>query len=604
MGLAVVKIEEYGLIGNTLSAALISRDGSLDWLCLPHFDDGACFAALLGQPGNGHWKIAPDTGFSTTRCYRKQSAILETTFECADGAVTIIDFMPVPGRGENRVDVVRMVRCDRGRVAMRSRLVLRFDYGQTIPWVQKEIGGVCAVAGPDAIHFTADVPLEGRDMSTCADFTLACGESCNFRLTWFPSHYPLPDVIDATEALARTAAWWQRWAGRAKDYAQWNEAVMRSLITLKALTFSPTGAIVAAPTTSLPEQLGGTRNWDYRYCWIRDSTLTLYALIISGFTDEARDWRRWLLRAAAGEPSKLQIMYGVHGERRLPELTLPWLSGYESSRPVRIGNDAHSQVQLDVYGELLDTLHVARKFKLETYEEAWSLQKALLEYVEETWENPDNGIWEIRGASQHFTYSKIMAWVAVDRAVKAVEHFGLDGPLEKWKSLRERIHQDVCAHGFSRSKGCFTQVYGSSNLDASLLLMAQLGFIAPDDHRFVATVEAIERELLLDGLVRRYIPDQTDDGMPGGEGVFLACSFWLVDAYSLIGRHEDAVALFERLLGLRNDVGLLAEEYDPTTKRQLGNFPQAFSHIGLINSAYNLVSRKPPAKDRADGANS
>ena len=597
----MLRIEDYGFISNTVTGALVGRDGSIDWLCLPAFDSGACFAALLGNPENGHWKIAPvASDFASTRAYRPQTAILDTTFENAAGAITITDFMPL-AEDSSRVDLVRIVRCTRGSVAMQSKFALRFDYGEIVPWVQKSEVGIVAISGPDGVVLQTDVPLYGRDMATYADFTLNAGETASFCLRWFASNLETPKVLPIEKALEETEKQWRAWAARAKASAPWDEAVMRSLITLKAMTFSPTGAIVAAPTTSLPEQIGGVRNWDYRYCWIRDSTLTLYAMLSSGYHEEAKAWRQWLLRTAAGEPSKLQIMYGLRGERRLTEMELPWLTGYENSRPVRLGNGAHSQVQLDVYGELMDTLHVARKFDLEHYEESWQLQIAFIAFVEKSWRQPDSGIWEVRGPPQQFTYSKIMAWVAFDRAIKAVEMFNLKGPVDEWRQMASSIHADVCANGFNAAKGCFVQAYHGEALDASLLLMAQLGFVPPDDPRFIATVAAVERELLVDGFVLRYRPEHTNDGLTGGEGAFLACSFWLVDAYVMINRYDDAVALFTRLLALRNDLGLLAEEYDPVNKRQLGNFPQAFSHIALINSAHNLASYDPPAMDRADG---
>lgn len=598
-----MRIEDYGLIGNTMSAALVSTTGSIDWLCLPNFDGGACFAALLGTVDNGHWKIAPTSTTCTAhRHYRPGTAILETVFESPQFSVTCIDFMPLPDSEGSRVDVVRMVRCDRGTVDMDFCLVVRFDYGHIVPWVQKCPGGVVAIAGPDALRVQSDAPLHGKDLTTRAEFTLETGQCRAFCLSWFSSHLPAPPPIDAHQALRDTEAWWQRWSAQAHEVAVWKEPVLRSLITLKAMTYGPTGAIVAAPTTSLPEKIGGSRNWDYRYCWIRDSTLTLYAFLISGFVEEAKQWRRWLLRAAAGEPSKLQIMYGLRGERRLTEMSLPWLAGYEDSKPVQIGNRAHRQLQLDVYGELMDTLHVARKFKLEALEEAWMLQRALIDYVAEMWEQPDYGIWEIRGPARHFTHSKVMSWVAIDRAVKSAENFGLSGPLESWRRLRARMHASICEHGYSPRKGCFTQIYGGEQVDASLLLLGQLGFVAADDPRFLGTVAAIERELMVDGLVLRYRTEQTDDGLEPGKCAFLACSFWLVDAYTLIGRHDDALRLFDHLLSLRNDLGLLAEEYDPVAQRQLGNFPQAFSHIALVNTAHNLMrSRHAPARDRKQG---
>jgi GH15 family glucan-1,4-alpha-glucosidase len=594
------RIEDYGLIGNTITAALVSKDGSIDWLCLPFFDSGACFAALLGTEENGYWRVAPAGDYKVSRAYREQTAILETSFETAEGSVTVIDFMP-KRETIGRVDLIRIVRGVKGRVDMKSTLAFRFDYGEIVPWVRKIDGGILAISGPDAVRVTADVELHGENMATVSEFSVAAGETKHFCLTWYPSHFEAPASIDPEDFLHKTEDGWRAWLAKGKSLDAWNEAVQRSLITLKAMTFTPTGAIVAAPTTSLPERIGGERNWDYRYCWIRDSTLTLYAMLSAGYKDEAAAWREWLLRAAAGEPSKLQIMYGIRGERRLTELEIPWLPGYENSKPVRIGNGAHDQVQLDVYGELMDTLHVARKFELDTDGTAWQMQKAFIDYVEGAWRKPDAGIWEIRGEPQHFTYSKVMAWVALDRAIKGVEMFGRDGPVEQWRQTAAAIHADVCANAYNATKGCFVQAYGSDNLDASLLLIGQLGFVAADDPRFVATVEAVERELVQEGFVLRYRTGHTDDGLSGEEGAFLACSFWLVDAYVLIGRYDDAVALFERLLALRNDLGLLSEEYDAKTKRQLGNFPQAFSHIGLINSAHNLASHHPPAMDRADG---
>jgi GH15 family glucan-1,4-alpha-glucosidase len=595
-----MRIEDYGLIGNTITSALVGRDGSIDWLCLPRFDGGACFAALLGNPRNGSWKIAPAKGsFSVQRAYREDTAILETTFECAGGVFTLIDFMPPPETQQDRVDVIRVVRCDRGRVNVHSCLAMRFDYGRVIPWVQKCDAGIVAIAGPDAIQFQSEVRLRGEDMTTQAEFKLRAGESRAFCLSWFPSHLPAPRPVNAQRLLRATERWWRDWISHAEEVDTWSDAVIRSLITLKAATFSPTGAILAAPTTSLPEQIGGERNWDYRYCWIRDSTLTLYALLVSGFRDEARDWRRWLVRAAAGEPSKLQIMYGLRGERRLTEWSVPWLEGYEGSKPVRIGNAAHIQSQLDVYGELMDTLHVARRHRLEPYEQAWQLQRQLVGFVEHAWQQPDNGIWEVRSPPKHFTYSKVMAWVAIDRAVQSVEQFHLEGPVQHWRRLRKKIHEEICTHGFSKHKQCFIGAYGFEEVEAALLLIGQCGFIAPDDVRFVNTVATIERELKADGLVRRYRTERVDDGVAGGDAAFLACSFWLVDALILIGRHDEALELFKHLLDLRNDLGLLAEEYDPRARRQLGNFPQSFSHIALINSAHNLVSHRVPAKDRA-----
>jgi GH15 family glucan-1,4-alpha-glucosidase len=597
-------IEDYGFIGNTISGALVARDGSIDWLCLPRFDGDACFAALLGDAGNGRWQIAPvGTVRRVSRRYRANTAILETTFETDEGTVTLIDFMPFTD-DEHYIDVVRLVRGEKGRVRMRMQLTLRLDYGRIIPWVRRHDYGISAVAGPDALQLRTPVELSGEDMHTVAEFGVSAGDTIPFTLAYHPSHWPARPEGDHVARLAETAQRWREWVGRCEfpdaENHPWYEAVTRSLITLKALTFAPTGGIVAAPTTSLPEHLGGERNWDYRFCWIRDATLTLYALLTSGYREEAHAWREWLLRAVAGDPKQLQIMYGLAGERRLTELTLPWLPGYEDSRPVRIGNGAYDQRQLDVPGELMDTLHVARKFQLTPSEHAWRLQKTILRQLEEDWNKPDEGIWEVRGGKRNFTHSRLMCWVAFDRGIKAVEDFGLDGPVERWREVRERIHADICRNGWSEGKQSFVQYYGGSALDASLLLMAEVGFLPAQDPRFISTVAAIERELLVDGLVLRYRPEQTPDGLSGDEGAFLACSFWLADAYVMLGRRDEAVALFEKLLGLRNDLGLLAEEYHPRSSRQLGNFPQAFSHIALINTANNLISAYGPAEHRAD----
>ncbi|KON80480.1 glycoside hydrolase family 15 protein [Azoarcus sp. PA01] len=596
-------IEDYGFIGNTFTGALVARDGSIDWLCLPRFDSDACFAAVLGDEDNGSWQIAPAAPVrKVTRRYRPNTAILETTFETDEGRVTLIDFMPFTD-DEHYIDLVRLVRGDEGQVRMRLRLTLRFDYGRTIPWVRRHDYGISAVAGPSALQLRTPVALSGEDMHTVAEFSVCAGATIPFTLAYHPSHWAPRSAPDDAR-LEETARRWREWTGRCaypdrKD-SPWYEAVTRSLITLKALTFTPTGGTVAALTTSLPEQLGGVRNWDYRFCWIRDATLTLYALLTSGYRDEALAWREWLLRAVAGDPKQLQIMYGLAGERRLTELELPWLPGYEESLPVRVGNRAYAQRQLDVPGELMDTAHVARKFQLAPSEHAWRLQKTILRQLEEDWDQPDEGIWEVRGGKRHFTHSRLMCWVAFDRGVKAVEGFGLEGPIGRWRAIREQIHDDICRHGWNEAKRSFVQYYGGGALDASLLLMAQVGFLPAADPRFASTVEAIERELRVDGLVLRYRPEETPDGLEGDEGAFLACSFWLVDAYLMLGRRDDALALFEQLLALRNDLGLLAEEYHPRTKRQLGNFPQAFSHIALINSAHNLVSADGPAENRAD----
>lgn len=595
-------IEDYGFIGNMLSSALVARDGSIDWLCLPRFDSDACFAALLGDESNGYWRIAPAGDYRVSRCYRDSTAILETTFETDDGAVTLIDFMPLGG-DEDHVDVMRLVRGDRGQVAMRMEFVLRFGYGTAIPWVRRRDFGLSAVAGPDGVELHTDVPLKNENMQTTAEFTVGAGATVPFTLCYHPSHRSRERSIDPLARLAETEAWWRDWAGRCRfnggpDHP-WHAAVVRSLVTLKGLTYEPSGGIVAAATTSLPEQLGGGRNWDYRYCWIRDATVTLYALLTSGYREEARDWRRWMLRASAGHPQQLQIMYGLAGERRLTEQTLDWLPGYEGSRPVRIGNAAYAQLQLDVYGEILDALHVARTFQLDASHDGWAFQKVLLSDLATKWMRPDEGIWEVRGGARHFTHSRLMAWVAYDRGIRAVEGFGLSGPVGEWRKMRDTIRDDILANGWNEKRRSFVQSYGSNALDASLLLMPLVGFLPPDDPRVVSTVDAIGRELTRDGLVLRYRTEEADDGLSGKEGTFLVCSFWMADALSMIGRRDQARDLFERLLSMRNDLGLLAEEYDPLAKRQLGNFPQAFSHVGIVNSANNLTSHGGPAEQRA-----
>jgi GH15 family glucan-1,4-alpha-glucosidase len=600
-------IESYGLIGNMVTSALVGADGSIDWLCVPHFDSGACFAALLGDADNGHWQIAPAGQVtSTSRRYLDDTMILETRFETAEGAVSVTDFMPLTDN-EDYVSLVRLVRGETGRVAMRSELTLRFDYGHVVPWVRRQNYGIRAIAGPDSIQLRTPVPLVGKGFSTCGDFTVAAGETVPFLLSYGPSHRPDPEDADCQKLLGETVAWWRAWSARCSYQGPWRDAVMRSLITLKSLSFQPTGGIVAAPTTSLPECLGGVRNWDYRHCWIRDATLTLLALLNAGYRDEARAWREWLLRAVAGTPTDMQIMYGLDGKRRLVELELGWLPGYENSRPVRIGNAAYRQFQLDIFGELMDVLHVGRKHALDAYdkhaldayEESWNLQCVLIDHLAKVWREPDEGLWEVRGPRRHFTHSKMMAWVAADRAVKAMEKFALKGPLDRYRQLRSDIHDDVCRHGFDEEKNSFVHYYGAKTLDAALLLMPETGFLPPDDPRVLGTIAAIERELTVDGLLLRYDTGEPIDGLPAGEGGFLACSFWLADAMAMTGRLDEARSLFERLLGLRNDLGLLAEEYDPHLKRQLGNFPQAFSHIALVNTAINLTSRHGPAEQRA-----
>lgn len=592
------RIEDYALIGDCETTALVGRDGSIDWLCWPSFDSGACFAALLGGCENGRWLIgAADPGARVTRRYRDRTLILETDIETADGAATIVDFMPPRGAAS---DVVRLVSARRGTIAIRVELIIRFDYGSQLPWVtRQDDGALRAIAGPDMVVLRSPARLEARGRTHTGVFTLHAGETLPFVLTYGPSHLPLPPPIDAQAALADTQAFWRAWSSRAAPAGEWSEAVDRSLITLKALTYRPTGGIVAAPTTSLPEQLGGARNWDYRYCWLRDATFTLLALMNGGHYEEARAWRGWLLRAVAGDPAEVQIMYGIMGQRRLTEWEVPWLSGYEASVPVRIGNAAEGQLQLDVYGEIMDALYQGRHGRLAVAEAAWALQRALLEHLAKIWQQPDEGIWEVRGGRRRFTYSRVMAWVAFDRAVKSVETLGMDGPVDHWRALRKSIHDEVCAQAFDTGIGAFTQSYGSQDLDASVLLMPLVGFLPPSDARVRSTVEAIERRLMVDGLVRRYDTASGQDGLPGREGVFLACSFWLADNYVLLGRREDARRLFERLLSLRNDVGLLSEEYDPHARRLVGNFPQAFSHITLINTAHNLMRAGKPAEQRS-----
>jgi GH15 family glucan-1,4-alpha-glucosidase len=591
------RIEDYALIGDCQTAALVCRDGSIDWLCLPRFDSGACFAALLGTPENGRWLLAPSGGVrSTRRRYRDETLVLETEFETDEGAVLVVDFMPP---GTKRADVVRMVIGRRGRVAMRTEVILRLDYGWLVPWVQREDdNGIVAIAGPDRLHLQSDVALKGENFHTVGEFEIARGEVRAFVLTWHPSHLSKPEPLDARHALEETEAFWRQWTGRCSYEGEWRDAVIRSLITLKALTHAETGGIVAAPTTSLPERIGGLRNWDYRYCWLRDATFTLYALLMNGYHQEAKDWRDWLLRAIAGKASQLSIMYGVAGERRLPELELDWLPGYEGSSPVRIGNAAHEQFQLDVFGEVADALHLARRVGLSTSEEGWRLQLSLLESLESRWREPDEGIWEVRGPRRHFTHSKVMAWVAFDRSVQDAERFGLEGPLERWRALAGEIHAEVCERAYDPELGAFVQYYGAKELDASLLMMTEIGFLPPTDPRLAGTVAAVERYLTEDGFVRRYSAGGDVDGLPQGEGTFIPCTLWLADNYALMGRFAEARRIFERVLAIRNDVGLLAEEYDPRAGRLLGNFPQAFSHVGLVNTARNLSRASGPAEHR------
>jgi GH15 family glucan-1,4-alpha-glucosidase len=604
----MARIEDYGMIGDLQTAALVGRDGSIDWACFPRFDSGACFAALLGTPDHGRWVVAPRTDFwETGRRYRPNTLVLETEWETETGAVRLIDFMPPRGQAP---DIVRIVEGVRGEVEMASELVIRFDYGSIIPWVRRVDDGRLAVAGPDALCFRTPVRHRGENMRTIGDFSVRAGDRVPFVLTWYPSNEHPPDPIDADAALRDTIAYWDNWADRCDYKGTWRDEVHHSLIVLKALTYAPTGGIVAAPTTSLPEKIGGERNWDYRYCWLRDATLTLLAFLNAGYLDEARAWRVWLLRAAAGDPAALQIMYAVGGERRLSETTLDWLPGYEGSRPVRIGNAASEQFQLDVYGEILDAFHQGRVHELEASKEAWALQRRLLRFLEDAWKEPDEGIWEVRGPRRHFTHSKVMAWVAFDRGVQAIERFGRDGPADRWRRVRREIHEQVCERGFDVELNSFTQSYGTKRLDASLLVIPLVGFLPPDDPRMVGTVAAIERELVHDGLVYRYTHDdqaQAVDGLPPGEGAFLPCTFWLADNLALQDRHDEANAIFRRLLDLRSDLGLLAEEWDPTTSRQLGNFPQAFTHVALVNTAFNLdrqqrnaaIDQRAPHEDPA-----
>ncbi|WP_406140906.1 glycoside hydrolase family 15 protein [Streptomyces sp. NBC_01089] len=594
------RIEDYALIGDLQTAALVGRDGSIDWLCLPRFDSGACFAALLGDDENGHWRIAPaGAGDCTRRSYRGESLVLESVWETPSGTVKVTDFMP---QRDTAPDIVRIVEGVTGQVEMAGTLRLRFDYGSVVPWMRRSDGHRVAVAGPDSVWLRSEPEVKtwGQHFSTCSSFTVAAGEKVAFVLTWHPSEDPRPALVDPHEALVNALEDWHAWSARCRYQGPYREAVIRSLITLKALTFGPTGGIVAAPTTSLPEEIGGVRNWDYRFCWLRDSTLTLGALLACGYLDEAAAWRDWLLRAVAGSPGDLQIMYGLAGERRLPETELGWLRGHEGSVPVRTGNGAVTQLQLDVYGEVIDSLHLARTSGLSNEPHAWSLQLALLGFLESRWREPDEGLWEVRGPRRHFVHSKVMAWVAADRAVRTLEaEPKLRGDVEQWRRMRDEVHQEVCEKGFDPERNTFTQSYGSTELDAATLLIPQVGFLPPDDPRVVGTVDAVRDELCHGGLVRRYsMEGPSVDGLPGGEGTFLVCSFWLADALRLTGRVKEAEALFEKLLSLRNDVGLLAEEYDPVAGRQLGNFPQAFSHIGLVNTALALArALEAPGQD-------
>jgi len=591
------RIEDYALIGDCHAAALVGRDGSVDWLCWPRFDSDACFAALLGTSAHGRWQIAPrDAQASVRRAYRKHTLILETHFECREGAVTLIDFMPI---GRSHCCVVRLVVGERGKLDMQTELILRFGYGAVVPWMEKlEDSALRAIAGPDMAVLRTPIDLTGRDLRHEGQFTVAAGDQVPFVLSYGPSHLSLPPAVDAVAALTETETFWTDWAGKCVPAGRWSEHVVRSLITLKALTYAPTGGIVAAPTTSLPEWIGGTRNWDYRFCWLRDATFTLLAVMNAGHYQEAQDWRDWLVRAVAGSPQQAQILYGIAGERRTMEWEVPWLPGHEDSRPVRVGNKASEQLQLDIYGEVLDAFYQARRGGLAGSESAAAVQLAFLDHLEKIWREPDESIWEVRGGPQQFTYSKMMAWVAFDRAVKSHELFGRgDHPRARhWREVRRLIHDDVCRNAFDPQLDSFVQAYGSKELDASLLQIPILGFLPADDARVRGTVAAIERDLLVDGFVRRYRSEHVSDGLPAGEGAFLACSFWLVDVYVLQGRWDEARAMFDRLVGLCNDVGLLSEEYDPRRGRLVGNFPQAFSHVGLVNSAFHLTRTLVPER--------
>jgi len=588
-------IENYALIGDCHTAALVGKDGSIDWLCLPRFDSDACFAALLGGPQHGRWLLAPAAQpGGMRRRYRGDSLILETEFDTGEGSVRVIDFMPL---SNERWDIVRIVEGLSGRVSLRMELIVRFDYGSIVPWVRRSGEILLFTAGPDTLELAASVAIEGENMKTVANFSVNAGQRESFVLNYRPSHTDTQSVIDAEMALAKTEDLWRKWSGRCTYRGRWRDSVVRSLITLKALTYKPTGGMIAAPTTSLPERLGGVRNWDYRYCWLRDATFTLNALLLAGYEAEAAAWREWLLRAVAGSPDDLQVLYGVTGVRRLDEYEVAWLPGYENSAPVRIGNAAAKQCQLDVYGEVMDTLHLARMAGLPPEPEAWAVQVALLKFLESHWERPDEGMWEVRGEPRHFTHSKVMAWVAFDRAIKDAEQDALEGPIERWRQIRDAIHAQVCERGFDSRRHSFVQSFDSPYLDASLLLIPQVGFLPVEDSRVAGTIAAIERDLIVEGLVMRYSTATNIDALPAGEGAFLPCSFWLADCYLLTGRRQEAEALFERLLSLSNDLGLFAEEYDPRAKRMLGNFPQALTHMALVNTARLLSMPEHVAKN-------
>jgi GH15 family glucan-1,4-alpha-glucosidase len=592
-------LEDYALIGDTHTAALVGRDGSIDWLCLPRFDSGACFAALVGEPEHGRWLLAPSEPFRTRRAYRTDTLVLETEYEVDSGVVRVTDFM-TPRRGQARV--VRLVEGIRGVVPMRMELNLRFDYGAAVPWLRPGRRSVTAVAGPDAVELRTDALLEVVTGLVTSDLKVRAGERVAFVMVWHRSHELAPPRIDPWDAARATTRFWRDWTTRCTYRGEWRDAVMRSLITLKGLSYRPTGGIVAAPTTSLPEELGGSRNWDYRFCWLRDATFTLYSLLQAGYEREAGAWREWLLRAVAGDPHDLRIMYGLAGERRTPEMELGWLTGYEGSLPVRVGNDASRQFQLDVYGEVLDLLHQASREGLPHEAAAWEMELRILDVLESRWREPDEGIWEVRGGRRHFTHSKVMAWVGIDRAIRDVEQFGFDGPVERWRALRAEIHDEICREGFDDEQGAFTQSYGSKHLDAATLMIPLVGFLPATDPRVRGTVDAIQERLLVDGFVLRYDTRSHVDGLPGAEGAFIPCTCWLADCLALQGRTDEARELFERVLDVRNDLGLLSEEYDPIRRRLVGNFPQAFSHVSLIGTARNLTRGEiGPAERRRVG---
>ncbi|HET6725005.1 MAG TPA: glycoside hydrolase family 15 protein [Gammaproteobacteria bacterium] len=596
-----MRIEDYALIGNMRSVALVGRDGSMDWLCLPRFDSDACFCALLGDRGNGRWLIAPANSIKkTTRRYRGETLILETLFETESGTVALIDFMPLPRKDTNVVDVIRIVEGRDGKVPMQMEAIIRFGYGAIAPWVRRQDYGLQAIVGPDALQLRTPVEMHGKDKTTVSEFEVGAGERVPFVMTWHLAYRDAPPANDADAALEETETWWQEWSSQCEVEGKYREPVIRSLITLKALTDSETGGMVAAATTSLPEQIGGERNWDYRYTWLRDATFTLYAMLLSGYKDEACKWREWLLRAAAGDADKLQIMYGIAGDRLLPEQELHWLSGYEGSRPVRVGNGAYTQTQIDIYGEVMDGFHSARHYGIEPDDDTWRVQLELLKFLEDHWGDEGSGIWEMRGPPRDFTYGKVMSWVAFDRAVKAIERYGLEGDADHWRMLRDTVHGEICEQAYDKKRNTFVQYYGGESLDASLLMMPLVGFLPPDDERIKGTVAAIQNNLMQDGFVMRYSQAKDSDGVSGTESAFIICSFWLADDLAMMGRRDEARELFDRLLSIRNDVGLLSEEYDPKTHRLLGNFPQAFSHVGLINTAHNLsLQKKGPAEHRA-----